>query len=736
MVAKSTFMATSALLMFGAAIPAMAQTRQSEGWVVSQLSLKEDSSQAIDGLEEIVVTAQKRAENVQRIPISITTVTSQTLAQKGITNVLDLTVIVPGLQYNTTSGGASPVIRGIGTSIALGGNENSVATYVDGVYYASNAGSIMSFNNVDQIAVLKGPQGTLFGRNATGGVIQITTLDPEYEFSGLAKATYGNHNTYGADLYVTGGLSDAVAADISIQYNNLSDGFGQNTITGSRVGQSRDFAIRSKWLFTLGPKTKATLIADYSSTVSGDPSFRPPYDSLPLSGVPYTGKPFDVNNNTDARNDIAQGGISLKVDHELSFAKLVSISAYRRTSWKSTWDSDATPIDYSTINLNQADMQISQELQLVSTADGPLKWAAGLYYFHSTSNFGPTTVSVITPAGPGSGIVSIDETRQSTISFAGFGQVTYDFGQGTSLTLGLRYTNEKKSMFARGRFLIPAFGVVNQGGPYTDAVTIGKPTWRVALNHQFTADVMGYVSYNRGFKSGGYDPTSIFAPSYFRPEVLDAFETGFKSELFDRRLRLNAAAYYYDFKDIQLNTFIGGLPAVYNGTSATIKGLELDFVALPVDNLTLTGGIAYVHGRYGDFPVTRTALTPGGGIDLLPDISASGKRLASTPDWQINVGAEYKIQLEAGTITTQINYFHSSKWFANPENRLFQAPYSLVNASSTWVIDANGRYSAQVWGRNLGNVAYASQLVTQTPTGDFLNIARGRTFGLTLGARF
>jgi iron complex outermembrane recepter protein len=216
------------------------------------------------GLEEIVVTAQRRSENLQKVPIAVTVLSADALAEKGVDTVELLATTVPGLTYSETGTLGTPRIRGIGVAFVAGGNENSVATYVDNVYYASASSSILSFNNISQIAVLKGPQGTLFGRNATGGLIQVTTRDPSETFGGLADVTVGNLSTYGANLYVTGGLIENLAADLAVHLKDQIDGFGRNLFDGHDVGQSREVSLRSKFKAAPGRWCRCSPLASRS----------------------------------------------------------------------------------------------------------------------------------------------------------------------------------------------------------------------------------------------------------------------------------------------------------------------------------------------------------------------------------------------------------------------------------------------------------------------------------------
>jgi iron complex outermembrane recepter protein len=684
------------------------------------------------GLEEIVVTAQKRGENLQKVPIAVSAFSGEGLATKGVQSVVELTSITPGLNYTVQATQAIPRIRGIGTAVAGTGNESSVATYVDGVYYASATGSILSFNNVEQVAILKGPQGTLFGRNATGGLIQITTADPKDQFQGNARIGYGSQNTLGGDLYLTGGLGAGVSANLAVHYSNQMDGFGINKATSLDVNKTRVIGVRTKLKFELGEDTTAVATFDYGHTVNAGPAYRPVYGERALfTGYSFTGGFNDADSNTQPRSSVEQYGASLNLTHAFSGVKLVSITAYRQTLWDVQFDSDATPANLFSVNVDELDEQFSQELQLVSTDDGPFKWMIGGYYFHGKATVRPGTIGL-----PAFGFIQFVRANQSASSYAGFAQGTYSLSDATSLTLGLRYTNETKTINSDGQlnFLSPAF--VLPATPYAARSNVSKLTWRVALDHKVTQDVLIYASYNRGFKSGGFNLFALNTPNAFVPEQLDAFEVGLKSELLDRRLRFNAAAFYYDFTNIQLNTYVNSAPAIYNGKSAKIYGLDADITASPAQGLTLTAGLSLVHARFDDFPIATTVILPTGGLVLGPFVSAKGKQLPQTPSMQLNLGFEYKHPLPSGSLGFAADYFHSTRWYEGPENRLSQEPYSLVNASITWNIDADERYSIKVWGRNLTNAHYANQLTAQTNDLDFLIPADPRTYGISFSVKF
>ena len=241
-------------------------------------------------LEEITITAQKRSENLQDVPISVEAFRADALDAAAISTTADLDVVTPGLETGSEFGWAQPHLRGIGTISVDPGVESPVAMYVDGVYYSSLAGGVLALNNVEQIEVDKGPQGTLFGRNATGGLIQITTKDPTQNFSGQVGLTYGNYNTGGGDVYISGGITPSIAADVAVYVNDQGTGYGTNYFTGIEVNKTSENAIRSKWIFNAPDNTEVKLILDYEQT-NFSPVALPAPGTTPLGGSPYTGSP-------------------------------------------------------------------------------------------------------------------------------------------------------------------------------------------------------------------------------------------------------------------------------------------------------------------------------------------------------------------------------------------------------------------------------------------------------------
>ncbi len=678
------------------------------------------------GLQEIVVTAQKRSENAQNVPIAITALSAQQLATAGIADTSDLKLLTPSLGFNTALGGfGQPRIRGVGTTTTGPGIENPVATYIDGVYIGSAAGTLFSLNDVEQVAVLKGPQGTLFGRNATGGLIQVTTRAPSQTPTGDASISYGNYHTFGANAYLSGGLTDTLSASLAGIYDNQHDGYGRNLYNNAPVQRHHDYAGRAKLQWKPDAATKFTLSGDYSYLQGADPAIRPVDGTL--LGMPSPGGARDIDQNIQPYLKTKQYGVNLTGTHDFAGVQLLSITAYRNSYLHAIIDGDQTPLSLVEVDQTQKDKQFSQELQLLSTAAGPFKWVAGAYYFWSRGTYDPLQTTITQPFGT---IVATIDSKQTLNSYAGFAQGTYALSDATHFTAGLRYTIDDRALAASSATATP----IGTFPASTDAgKSFKKLTWRFALDHRFSPEMLGYISYNRGFKSGSFVPQIIPAEE-LKPETLDAFEAGLKTDLFDRRVRFNAAAFYYDYKNIQINEILDGVLYPFDGSGARSYGFDADAQARVTHDLTLTAGFSYIHDRYKSFPngyTTTTAIDPTTfQFTVISPYDSTGKRLQDTPDWTANLGATYKF----GPLLLAGSYYYNDGYYVDPGNNVREPHYNIVDASLTWTSSDN-RLSVKVWGKNLTNALYSEQL-DATSTGNNRVAAPPRTYGVTAGVHF
>jgi iron complex outermembrane receptor protein len=687
---------------------------------------EDDKAGSPDRVEEVVVTAQRTSQNLQVVPISVSAITAAALERQGVTSTEAMTLSVPGLDVSRTSNGVTPFIRGVGSSYGSAGAESPVAIYVDGVYRPTPQGDIFSLNNIERVEVLKGPQGTLFGRNATGGVIQIITKDPSQDPEIATSVGYGNFETTQANVYATGGISRDVAIDVAGHFIDQEHGWGRDLSTGADIFKTQEISLRSKLLWTLGDRTHVRLAVDYNRLKSDfglNIGFAP--GSIGLDGV-TTFSGFYNNRGIPADSSVnRQYGASINIDHDFDWATLVSITSYRRFHAETPYDQDGTPLPIVQItDISQRATTETQELQLRSPASSALKWIVGAFYLHDKSGYSDITIAGLAANPfPFINIVGF----QTTDSYAGFGQVTAPISADTRATAGIRYTSDRRSINGSNDL----GGAVLLSG--SNSETFEKPTWRLSLDHDFAPDILGYVSYNRGFKSGLFNTITYSQPAV-KPEVLDAYEIGLKTELFDRRLRLNGAAFLYNYKGIQLTRLLQGAALLFNAAAARMKGIDVDFDARLSHALSITGGATYLNGHYTSFPdAPRFTPQPTGG-NLLSPFDATGNWMVRAPKVTFDIGPSLQFASDVGKLGLSVLYYHSSGFFWNADNRLRQPAYDIVNSTLSWTANSD-KYAANLWVRNLLGAKYYSYAEEQT-LGDNTSPAAPRTYGVTFSYRF
>ena len=691
------------------------------------------------GLAEIVVTAQRRAESLQAVPISVTALSASQLDSSGVTGIQDLSLSVPALNVQDGGGYLFMHLRGVGSNTPGAGLENPIALYVDGVYYANQTVGLFSFNNISQIEVLNGPQGTLFGRNSTGGLVQITTAEPTQEFQLKADAGASNFRGAGGDLYLSGGIAPNLAADVAIQ-GTRSGGYGTNFYSGQDIyAEPWNLSVRSKWVYT-PDNWKATLIGDYSNTdnsynaVAAIPGS---YVIRPVLPAPTLGSnPWNANDNVQPFVRQADMGGSLKIERDFGPVSVSNLIAGRRSTFETQFDDDGTPVPIEGLHIQQLDWQISDEVQLASNGSGPFKWVTGLYYFYDESEFNPTTVSfapvpMLNPLYPVGHLLAT--AKQDVASIAGFGQVTYDITDQFAITAGLRYTYERHILndaTENGVLLLPGSPLVPIGPPIADASkSFSDPTYRLALDYKITPDLLVYGSFNTGFKSGGYNASNPTDPP-FAPEKLYAYELGEKLEVLDHKVRVNSALFYYDYKGIQEQKPEQFALGIINGSRAKLYGFDGQITAAPVKPLELSAGLSLLHTKFDNFadaPIT----TPGGGVPTILG-SAVGNQLPYSPKAVVNVTATYFL---IPTVSVTAVYYHSASFYFAPDNVVVQPAYNKINASIQWTSESQ-RYWVRLFGDNLTNAAVIGDLLS-TPLGAQLQTLQPpRVYGIKVGLKY
>lgn len=678
-----------------------------------------DHAEQTVGIQDIVVTAQRRTERSQDVPISISAISATGLEQRGLANAQELGAVVPGLQFGSSGTNGTPFIRGIGGVLTNPSDEPSVATYIDGVYIASPNANYATFNNIERVEVLKGPQGTLFGRNATGGVIQVITKDPSRTPVFEASAGFANYDTATGAIYGSAPISDDLAFNVAAQIEDQGRGWGRDIASGRATYKRDEYSVRSKLLYTPGDATRITLAADYNKYKTSGLNYQRP------RGVPYLDgafdlRPFDTRSGTDEVVSTEAYGGSLRVEHDFTSFQVNSITAYRRAKGLNFFDFDLTPLNIIAAKLHLRQRNFSQELHVTSPQGSAVTWLVGGYYYNGRGGNAPGRVL-------GGAVAPLEYAdtfgEMRTRSFSLFGQAMVEVLPQTNLTGGFRYTWEKQRL---AQSLSSNIGVLVPNADQRQS--FNKPTWRISVDHNFTPDVLAYASFNRGIKSGGWDILAAPGTVGFRPEVLDAAEVGLKSSLADRRVRLNTSAFWYEYQDLQVQNQVAAASITTNAAKARIRGVDVELEVAPTAglNISLTG--AYIVGKYRKYE-NAIAFTPTGTASM---IDASGNRTIRTPKFTGSATASYRFDTAVGGFTATATYIYSSRFFWLADMRLDQPSYGRLNGSLMW--DINDQFYLRAWGKNLTDKRYLESGV-ESALGDVIRYAAPRTYGLTVGVR-
>jgi iron complex outermembrane receptor protein len=672
------------------------------------MSATDTSSTADSGqLAEVIVTAQRREQPLQDVPVDVSSFNAATLQSHTIGRAEDLETIVPSLSINPGTGVVLPFLRGIGNPLSSAGNEANTAMYLDGIYVARLPQDFLLFNSIDHVEVLKGPQGTLFGRNAVGGLINIITVDPSQRPVLNAAVGYGNFQTESTEFYASHGLGENLAGDLAFVTSNMGEGWGRNIGNGNETDQDRTIAARSKWLWS-GPSTQVRLALDwlnawtsqgipsnaYAGTFHGYPL--PPYAQLAPVGF------YDQDTNNSGWARTTTYGASIQVRQDLSFAKLINTTAYRNTKAPAFNDYDYTTQNYFNAYINDKGHQTTDELQLISKS-GSVSWIGGLYFLDSEDGYLPSTFSGAEFAPVNVAIYG----AQISKSYAAYGQTDFEVLPQTRLTLGARFTHDE--IFGSGRTDVdlPSGKVLFPGMVTIASHTYNRPTWKVGLDHHFTETVMAYLSQSRGYKAGVYN-TIPFSPLPTQPETLDATELGLKTELFDRRLRLNGAVFYYNDKDPQVEIVQGAGIVLLNAGGARVKGADLDGEWIITHALHSQFGLAILNAYYTSFdkaPSTSPNTAPPYGNFLETPLNVAGNNLPRAPKFTANFGLTYTVDTPRGAFELGANDYYNSGYYWDPDNKSRQERYNLVEAQITWNLPGN-RWRIRAYSTNLFGAHY------------------------------
>ncbi len=707
---------------------------------------------------EIIVTAQKRSESLQTVPISITALTGDTLAASGIQDTERLSTLTPGLIVQRSVVGKIS-IRGVGNENYTISGDPGVAVHSDGVYVARAAAGLFDLFDIARVEVLRGPQGTLYGRNATGGVINVLPNTPDTgALHASAAGEYGNYDYFRLEGMVNAPLGGGWAARVAGLWSKR-DGFTKNTnADASRRGfdsfDSKDiWAVRGQIAYDGDSPLKARLSVEYLKDDSNLPAYkylnRP--NALPTADFGGFG-PGDLRTvnqgielqipgasrgvGTDAdvfKTD--QLGVSLHLDYDFGNVTLSSISGFRDTKFNYLDDGDGSDVFYVNYIQQDKSKQYSQELQLSGTI-GSFDWLLGGFYFHEKG-----TSFIALPFTFGFNLpffIQIDGSAR-TDALAGYGELRWQATDRLKFTVGGRYAHEKRA--AKYRYEVN-FGAPNVTNPDLEA-TFNAFTPRFVVDFKATDRINLYASATRGFKSGGFNLLAV-QPG-FNPEKVWSYEAGFKSTFAGGKGSLNGNVFYYNYKDIQVGQIVNLSSVLTNAAKATVKGAEIEFVARPVPALEIGATLAYLDAKYDRFCTgdpTQPAAPVNPNCSAANPIDLAGNRFPRAPEWTVTTSAQYTADLgHDSTLMLRADLrLQSLTYFTQFNRRLVAQPsYEVVNARATYTLPG-GRFSIGGFVNNVFNKTYFNEVLESGAFNPQLvaqaYVAPPRTYGVTAGVKF
>ena len=706
-------------------------------------------------LQEVVVTAQKRAENLERVPLAVSALSGTELESRGYTSLLDVIGAASNLNVVYNTGVLYISVRGIVAQDALPGADPAVASHLNGIYLATHEDVGTAFYDVTRVEVLKGPQGTLFGRNAVGGAINIITNQPTNKFEASTEATVGNFNALSTREVVSGPLSENVLLRLAIATDNHS-GYSLNLFNGRYYDDQNAASGRVTLVVNASENVTFTTYGDYHREHDGDyPSHLGGIVNLafPLQGVLAGGQsiplgpdglainPRQLDDYSIPINRRTSWGISEEINWKLGAGlSLKSLTGYRHfdgllgTNFQgTTWPFPADYPNYNYIQFSQTH-QVSEELQLLGKTD-KLDTVFGLFYLDSVVDGGYSFGLNPTPA-------DFPLTTGGTLdkpAYAVFGQATYQLTDRFGFTVGARYsreTNHANTTWTSAGVLLSGFGpCANLPGMLCHQVaseTFSSFTPRFEGHYQWTDGFMTYASASKGFKSGGFEIAAL-TPA-FRPATVWTYEVGAKAVSPDHRWTANFSAFHSDYKDMQVQEIANGITEIINAAKSKIDGVELEVAARPTTRFTVTDSVAYLNARYTDFTEQNPNfpfLGPSGLLDL------SGNQLQYTSKYTNNLRLAYEIPVGRGSVRLSGEWnWRDKQYFSEFNDRFEEQPaYSLYSAFARYT-GADGKWYLQLFGKNLAD----KLIVSQTSIGGCACLNSQymppRTYGLTAGYKY
>jgi len=677
------------------------------------------------GTEEIIVTAQRRSERLQDVPVAIIAQTGAKLEQAAIVSLRDMTSLAPGVSFAGSGNNTAPSIRGVFSAQSDPGNDGNVAIYMDGVYMATQLGNNVTLPDIERIEVLKGPQGTLFGRNAAGGAIRMFTVAPNMnEIKGQLTVGYASYNEFVAKGFVTGPIIEGRLAASASASHTHSDGYSYNLFLNKGNGGTESNTARLKLLFTPTDTLSFEAFGSYNYNKDNNIMSYTPLGGSTISRVLYPGVLIPTRKHTFAQERdpnlktmqyIAGGKATL----ETAWGDLSNMFAWTHTHNFYDSDGDITGANFVIYPATQRHSDVQNELLFTSKRFSGLQVTLGGFYYGATGRYDPLVLQ-----GDAFGVQLINFSRQRTDAYSGFGEANYEVNDAITIIAGLRYSSEKRHGFG-------GYGDVRGAEPSLGSVVFTSTTPRASIKYRFTDDGDNvYFTYSKGFKSGGYN-TSGPQAAPFLPETIQAYEIGLKTTT-ARTISGNFSAFYYDYSNQQVSQNTGVTNITGNAATSRMWGIDGDVTAHITDEFSLGISAAFLDAKYTAFPNASIIIdTPNclcGGANGVGNLT--GFRQPYSPKFAGGVNAYYNKELAVGELNLAANLYYSGSFNWDPQGRVKNPRYATLALTASFTpTDSNLTFG--VWGKNLTNATYHAN-VFNSPLATGVNWAAPATGGFTI----
>ncbi len=678
--------------------------------------------QVTDVLEEVIVTATKIGPtDLQKTPISITAISSDELELSGISNLKDISLLAPGITINQNNSYGQLYIRGIGTNNVFTGGDPSSTIHLDGVYLSRPFTVFSEFLELERVEILRGPQGTLYGRNSTGGTINLITQKPSQAFSAKGILELGNYGKQRVTGVINGALgSDQLSGNLAFSVSKR-DGYvdNQNASGKSELNDEDRRSVRTALRFSPADTLTIDVAADYFERDELPPQYKP-------TGEEAEGKPpaiatqriddfWTVNIPTVPKLDEQGKGVNVTIAWQLSAnSQLLSITGYREHESEVFIDTDYSELSLLTIQSDEVQDQISQEIQYHYQNDS-LSLVSGLYFYDETDEALTSITLLLIPVNPSPR--NIVGSEVDTTASAIYADLGWQLNEQIELMVGGRYSREEKKYQG---------SLNNEAAPPARTVD-DKESWtdfspKLGVTYTPFDSILYYGTITQGFKSGGFNFTD---GKDFEPEDITAYEVGIKSEFPAQRIRLNGSLFFYDYTDLQVLSFVAAGEAIEttNASDAEVKGIELELLANITDYWRVSAALTHLSTEYKDYTAKRAA--------ALPNIDVSGNAFNSAPENTVSLVTDFRQPIANGSLLYRLEYYWQDKiYFTAFNDKLTsQDAYGLVNANISFN-SADDVWQLQLYGKNLTDKEYSNSGLDFPPTGVALNINPPRTFGV------